>query len=638
MQPETLGRYKIVKELGRGAMGRVFLAHDPQIDRQIAIKTVQIFSALPESERAAAREAVLREARAAGKLIHPGIVTLFDVGEAGGLLYLAMEYVQGPTLDTYVQRDRLLPIAHVVDMVSGVAEALEYAHHTGIVHRDIKPANLIHVGGTKVKIMDFGLAKPAEAQLTHDGALLGTPSYMSPEQIRSQQVDGRSDLFSLAVVLFELLTGERPFPGDSVSSIIYRIVNEEARDPRSMHDRVTPELAAFVRRNLSKDPNQRLATGAQFASELRRAGGRAAAGHAARPAGDAHVSKPGSSVSASGAPGVPPAHASRPRRSSIRPFLLAAVLLVTVLAAVAYQFRDRLGLFTVEEVWWEARVRVEPPGVEVLLDGAPLDPRQDGLVRFRPEGPFGTLTAQFGCRSVERQLSPEDAGGEIVLVLDPIDLAWPVDPSWESASIRLNGDRVDAGQLDLDLCRDNQVELEAEGFFPATLEIPAAATPLEARTLLAEVQLAQIPIGRLVLPKTGVKVVYYVDGDRLTSEQQEIELTEGEHEVRIKNEHYWIDVRRKVQVVAGETVEARLDSPALTDLVVQAYPSNCKVYLRRPGGKWKYLDDTPARRRVAVGRYEVRVKLNPTGETREQQIELVAGDNPPVRVAFGRRS
>jgi predicted Ser/Thr protein kinase len=622
MQPATLGRYKIVKELGRGAMGRVLLAHDPQIDRAIAVKTIQIFAAIPEADRAAAGEALLREARAAGRLIHPGIVTLFDVGEADGLLYLAMEYVEGPTLDTYAVSDKLLPIRDVVEMIAEVAEALDYAHRSGIVHRDIKPANLIHVGGSKVKIMDFGLAKPSESQLTNDGALHGTPAYMSPEQIRGLPLDGRSDLFSLAVVLFELASGERPFPGDSVSSIIYRIVNEEPLAPRECNARIPAQLASFLARALAKDPKQRIATGAEFASQLRGAVKRQA--DPGTHTGDRESSIPPASLP----------RARAPVRSSVRPFVLGVLLLIALLGGTAYMFRDRLGWFETPEVWWETVVRTEPPGVELLLDGQPLDPAHPDLVRFQPEGPFGVLTAAFGCRRAEHQIQPADAGGEVILVLDPVEVIWPVDPGWNDATVRLNGTNFNAEALELDLCRDNNVELEATGFFPTTVEIPAETTPLQARTLLSSIQLEPIPTGRLAFPDSAINLVYYVDGDRVDLADQPFELTAGEHDVRLKNERYWIDQRHRVTVVQNETLTPSLVPPALTDLVVQAFPANCKIFLRRPGGKWKYLDDTPMRTRIAVGRYEVRVKLNPTGETRDQAIELVAGDNPPVRVSF----
>jgi hypothetical protein len=468
--------------------------------------------------------------------------------------------------------------------------------------------------------------------------LRGTPSYMSPEQIRGATLDGRSDLFSLAVVLYEMLTGEKPFAGDSISSIIFRIVNEPPRDASAMSQRVPAALDAFLQRALSKTAEERFAGGAVFASALRGTVEGLSAPPPERPAAPAGRA----SVPPSESAATPPR--SRPRRSSLRPWLLAAVLVVVTGAGGYYYFGEQLGLPRLgapAEVWWETRVVTEPPGVELSLDGVPLDPEQAGLVRFRPEGPFGVLSAQLGCRTVERPLDPADAGGEIVLVIDPEEVVAPFDPGVENAEVRLNGERMGAGavELQLDLCRENRLEVRAAGFYPADLAVPAQATPLEARTLLAGLRLEPIPIGRLLLPESRIKLVYYVDGERLDGSAREVELTEGEHELRIKNEAYWIDVRDRVSVVGGETVEVALAPHALTTLVVQAFPANCKVYLKRRGAsKWKYLDDTPVKRRIAVGPYDLRVELNPTGETRDRQIELRAGDNPPVRVSFGKRS
>lgn len=636
MQSPELGRYRIVKELGRGAMGRVFLARDPQIQRNVALKTVQTFAALPEADREGARERFLAEARAAGQLVHPGIVTLFDVGETEAGFYLAMEWVEGTTLDAFCRRDKLLPVATACEIVADVADALHYAHGMGVVHRDIKPANLMRVGDARAKIMDFGLARAAESQVTQDGAVLGTPSYMSPEQIRGQAIDGRSDLFSLAVVLFEMLTGDKPFPGDSVSSIIYRIVHEEPREPSHAGDRLPAELGRFLRKAMAKNPDERFPTGEAFAVALRAAVG------TSRPVGPG----PGASSVLGDASGgkrtaVPPPPARR-KRSSARPFVLAVLLLVVLLAAAGYLFRDRLGwLPAVEpaEVWWETTVRTEPPGLAVHLDGVPLDPADQGRVRFKAAGPFGVLSAAAGCRTVERALDPADAGAEVVIVVDPTELEWSFDPGIP-ADVRLNGKELGQAPLDvgLDLCEENTLEFTARGYRDASLRIAAQATPLEARTALAGVRLEPLPMGRLVLPEGPVRLVYYVDGERLAASTRNLDLPEGEHEIRIKNEAYWIDMRRTITIRGGQTLEPDLSPPPLTTLVVQAFPANCKVYLRKPGGRWKYVDDTPARRRIAVGRYEVRVTLNPTGESRERTVELVAGDNPPVRVSFGRRS
>jgi hypothetical protein len=640
MQPEKLGRYQIGEELGRGAMGRVFLAHDPEIDRKVAIKVIQIFAALPEHERDEARQRFLREARSAGRLLHPGIVTLFDVGEADGALYLAMEYVEGATLDHYCRAGSLLPVPLAVELVSGAAEALDYAHQAGIVHRDIKPANLMRVGESAVKVMDFGLAKASEAQLTQDGALLGTPSYMSPEQIRGEQLDGRSDLFSLAVVLYELLTGERPFPGDSVSSIIYRIVNEEPQDPAVFRERVPEHLAGFLIRALAKDPDERYADGNQFAAELRRAAAGLEAGAPAGTTADAGAGGESASVADVEAA---PTERVRPPRSSVLPWIVAIVILLGAAGGAGYYFREELGLFPsgpAPVTWLEAHVRAEPAEAVLELDGVPLDPQEGGLVRYRLDGPAVTVTASHACRREERELLPADAGGEVVIVLDPVRLDWRLDPEAAGSNVRLNGERLGTTPLDveLDLCQDNSLRFEASGFRPAEIDIPAGATPLEARRLLADLQLSEIPKGTLVLPETSTRVVFRLDGRRLESGERQVELPEGQHTLRATNDTYWIDVQVPVEVAGGQTVSPQLSLPALTTLVVQAFPANCKVFLRRPGGSWKYLDDTPMSRRIAVGRYEVRVQLNPTGETREQTIDLKPGENPPIRVAFGRNS
>ena len=213
MRPERIGRYQIVRELGRGAMGVVYLAHDPAIDRDVAIKTVAIGRGLPPAEQEEARRRFQREARAAGQLIHPGIVLVFDVGKHDAdNLFIAMEHIQGTTLEVFTRAPDLLPVERAIDLMAQGCDALDFAHDRKIVHRDIKPANLMVVDGERLKITDFGLAKDPGSDLTHSGTLVGTPNYMSPEQITGSSLDGRSDLFSLGVVLYELLTGRSRTP------------------------------------------------------------------------------------------------------------------------------------------------------------------------------------------------------------------------------------------------------------------------------------------------------------------------------------------------------------------------------------------------------------------------------------------
>ncbi len=632
MKSETLGRYRIVEELGRGAMGRVFLAHDPRIDRRVAIKTIQIFAALPAADRDQARERFLREARAAGKLSHPGIVTIFDVGEADGVPYLAMEFVEGTTLDAFCRPGSLLPAPVAVEIVARAAEALAFAHRSGVIHRDIKPTNLMRVGETAVKIMDFGLARGAESQITHDGGLLGTPSYMSPEQIRGEPLDGRSDLFSLTAVLYELLGGTKAFPGDSVSAIIYRVVNEEPLELPANDVTVPAPLAALLARGLAKQRERRFPDGDALAAALREA-----AGSLTTPAPVAGASTRGAPEPADLPP--PPRRRHTRRRGRRLAWLAPLVLLLAGGGAAGYVYRDKL-LALVEpppppEVWLEAAVRTDPPGMPVTLDGIPLD---RPAVRFRADGPFGVLEARQGCRTVEHELNPADAAGEIVLVPDPVELELAVDPRVAGAEVRVNGQAAGTGavRVSLDLCRDNEIRIAAAGHRPAVVTLPAGATPLEARTAVAAIELQPISRGKLLLSDPRVPVAFYVNGDRIARPADGVELPEGRHRVRAVNRELWIDVTQGVEVTGGETSRVALDLPGIAELVVQAFPANCAVYLRRAGGKWTYIDDVPVRHRIAEGRYEVKVVFKPSGEERVREVDLAAGQNPPLRVSFAR--
>ncbi len=632
MQVQNLGRYRVVRELGRGAMGRVYLAHDPEIDRPVAIKAIQVFSGLPEKDQASARERFLREARSAGKLLHPGIVTIFDVGEADGVPYLAMEYVEGQTLDAFCRTDDLLPVGTVVEIVARAAEALAYAHRAGIVHRDVKPANLMRLGETSVKIMDFGLAKNPASQLTHDGTLMGTPNYMSPEQVRGATLDRRSDLFSLGVVLYEMLTGEKPFGGESVSSVLYRIVNENAADAFAQRPTLPAGLSGFLRTALAKEPEDRFPDGDAFAAALRQA-----AREGAGPGEAATPSLPRPSVPRRPGPAAPEPERPRRRRGRVVAFFGAVGAALAVAAGAYVVFRGLPGATPKPaETWLESRVRTEPSGIPVLLDGRPL---AGDRVRFASSGPFGLLSAAQDCRKAAHTLAPEDAGREVVLVLDPVRAEVLVDPGIAGARVRLNGGNALAApaRLRLELCRANVVEASSPGHRTARVTIPSGATPLEARTAAAGLRLAAIPRGRLKLPPTPYPVTFFVDGRRVERGGGEVELPEGKHQVRAVDEERWIDVRVDAEVGGGETSTPRLEIPRMAVLTVQAFPGNCKVYLKREGGDWRFLDDAPVKRELAVGHYRVKVEYEPTGESKEQDVDLAAGpNNPPLRFGFER--
>lgn len=265
MSIQTVGRYEITGELGRGAMGVVYKALDPTIGRTVALKTMRL-----DVHGLDAQEMVRRfqnEARAAGVLNHPNIVTIYDAGEEDGIFYIAMEFIEGTTLHELLAEKRVLPTNEVVQITRQICRGLDYAHSNGIVHRDVKPANIMITANGTVKIMDFGIAKTG-GQVTNTGQVLGTPNYMAPEQVKGRPLDGRSDLFSMGVILYEMLTGEKPFVGQNVTTIIYKIVNETPITPRDLDVTVHPGLSAIVTKALAKAPDDRYQSGAELIRDL----------------------------------------------------------------------------------------------------------------------------------------------------------------------------------------------------------------------------------------------------------------------------------------------------------------------------------------------------------------------------------
>jgi serine/threonine-protein kinase len=270
VEKPMLGRYQVEKELGKGAMGVVYLGKDPKIGRVVAIKTMALSQEFAGDELVDARERFFREAETAGRLQHQNIVTIFDAGEEHDLAYIAMEFLKGKDLADHCKGDQLLPVPVVLSIVARVAEALAYAHKQNVVHRDIKPANIMYEAQSDtVKVTDFGIARITDSSKTKTGLVLGTPSFMSPEQLAGKKVDGRSDLYSLGVMLFQMLAGVLPFRGDSMSELMYKIANEEAPDIRIIRPELPQYLADVVALSLSKRPETRYQTGDQFAVDLR---------------------------------------------------------------------------------------------------------------------------------------------------------------------------------------------------------------------------------------------------------------------------------------------------------------------------------------------------------------------------------
>jgi hypothetical protein len=268
-EAERLGRYQLEREIGRGAMGIVYLGRDTAINRMVAIKAIPLASEFSDAELVEARSRFFREAETAGRLNHPNIVTIYDVGEERGLAYIAMEYLKGRHLSDYAKSNNLLEPRKILEIIGRTAEALGFAHKQQVVHRDIKPANLMYDPSTDVlKITDFGIARLSGAGSTRTGIVLGTPSFMSPEQLEGRTVTGHSDLFSLGVSLFQLLTGQLPFTADSMTGLMQQIAEAPHPPLRAFRPDLPACVESVIDRALAKNPEARYDSGAQMAAAL----------------------------------------------------------------------------------------------------------------------------------------------------------------------------------------------------------------------------------------------------------------------------------------------------------------------------------------------------------------------------------
>ncbi len=269
MPPTKAGRYEFREELGRGAMGVVYKGFDPMIRRTVAIKTMRLNEEGTGMEKPELITRFQTEARAAGVLTHSNIVTVYDAGEEGGLFYITMEFVEGRSLQALLDQKQTFPLPRVIKIMEQACLALDFAHSHSIVHRDVKPANIMLTAEDVAKVTDFGTAKIMQLGTTQTGSIIGTPSYMSPEQVKGKLVDGRSDIFSLGVILYEMVVGEKPFPGQNVTTVIYKIVNEDPIPPRELDSSVHPGLSYVISRALAKNPDQRYQTCREMAEDLR---------------------------------------------------------------------------------------------------------------------------------------------------------------------------------------------------------------------------------------------------------------------------------------------------------------------------------------------------------------------------------
>lgn len=269
IEKPVLGRYTIESELGKGSMGAVYLGNDPKISRTVAIKTMALSQEFEDDKLIEVRERFFREAKTAGRLTHPNIVTIYDAGEEQDLAYIAMEFLKGNDLTKYIKKNTLLPVTQVLSIIQRAADGIDYAHQNNIVHRDIKPANIMWDSKTDVlKITDFGIARITDLSKTKTGMVLGTPAYMSPEQLSGKKVTGQSDIFSLGIMLFQMVTGKLPFTADSMAAVMYKIANDPHPEPQVINHKVPKCVTVVINRAMEKDINKRYKRGKEMVADI----------------------------------------------------------------------------------------------------------------------------------------------------------------------------------------------------------------------------------------------------------------------------------------------------------------------------------------------------------------------------------
>jgi serine/threonine-protein kinase len=472
--PSTFGRFNVTGTLGQGAMGVVYRAEDPILGRQVAIKVVKIHDGLSEDVIAELSSRFENEARSAAALSHPNLVPIYDAGTQDGALYLAMEYVAGEGLDSVLKSDRVLTYKEVADLVLQIGSALDYVHERGIVHRDIKPANILLTRAGVPKITDFGVARQASSELTATGTILGTPAYMSPEQITGHEITGASDQFSLATVLYEMLTHRRPFEGEGATTILYKIVHEQPPAPDEIRSDVPRASSTALLRGLSKNPAERFPTCVEFAEAVRNALGAAEPEPAVALATGAAIARPPSTPGAAPPAPTPAWWARLGLSSPLSPLLLAGVAGTVIVVALMAAWGTAGGSGDTSPV-------ASPPGTTP-------DSSLSAPAGAAAEIDEGTGTISF-------RVTSQPVGAEVVLdgaAAGPTPIDLDLDPA-RSYSIRLTADGyspVDWAFTVANLTEDQQQARTL--FFPLQAETTAATPPVAEPADLAPVNPVRI--------------------------------------------------------------------------------------------------------------------------------------------------
>ncbi len=588
---DRIGRYKIVRELGRGAMGVVYHAIDPNIGRPVAIKTIQLGGARKAEEQERLRERLFREARSAGILSHPGIVTIYDVEQQGELAYIAMEYVDGPTLDQLLSEPQPLSQERMFSILAQTAAALDYAHGKGIVHRDIKPANIMIAGGGTAKITDFGIAKiTASEQFTMTGSIVGTPHYMSPEQVQGQPVDGRSDQFSLAVIAFEMLTGEKPYTGEHLTTVVYKIVAEEPMAPHRINSTLGGGIDNALRKGLSKRPDARYRNCSEFIETLEKAcagvknwkpmprGGSLNAPTIAEGA-PAAITMPAARRPARG--GSTTVERSEKRKSGFLPFLAAILMAAALLALIG----------------WQAAPWGSSNSSQTAQKTEPAQPKETP-----PDSPPPSAAASTGSTAAPATGSTGDVKPS------------PMPPT--QAEVK------------------PPEEATGKSAPPEDVPRPVATVPAEVTAKKAPVSVSRAPAGpqpvQLVTSPGGATVTMDGHVDQTCSTPCSLNVTPGSHSVSFTLPGYQLELRRFDVGSTPYEMPAVIMRSQVGVLMLSSTPPGATILVN---GK-PVTDITPARLSFAPGTYQITVQKN--GLSSNTTVDIKNGDTRVLKVSLGQ--
>ena len=615
--PDTIGRYEILEIIGKGAMGVVYKARDPNIDRIVAIKAIRAdeLAAATDGEELLAR--FRREVQTAGELTHSNIVTIHDGGQDGDLHWLAMEYVDGPSLDKVIGDKIILPLQDILSIFVKICSAIDFAHRHNIIHRDLKPANILLTPDWEPKIADFGIARIASSTMTRTGVILGTPSYMSPEQITGQRVDSRSDIFSLGIILYELITGERPYLGDNPTTIMYKIVHSDPVPPESLNMTLPNGLSGIVMKSLSKNPEDRYQRAGDMANDLINLVRSSPELSVATSRLDMPTARfaPGAAGSFDTYQSVGAPRAEK-KKNRLPMVLLMLIVIAGAIAGGVYYLSTQSGaagggepagnggeIAAAESITREITVTTETEGASVYVDGK----LQEGttpvtLSLTRPEGSSALLVVEQGCYAAEEQIAFDSSDPlERAVELKPKVRRVALDSEPSEADVSVNGRNVGKTPLDL--------EIECGGEY--TVVVSAYAHRSETRTLDYESagessdMMVALPVADpgTVTFRGAYPVNVFSGQRRLRSNVSEIQLPPGRHRLTLVSRRHFLMREYTVDVREGQS-EA-IDLPQLGVLSVFSRPAaNCVIEI---DGFRLTLEEIPLRQRpVASGSHQIK--------------------------------